>query len=140
MPDNVDTICFVDSNIWLYAFVASDDKEKTATASALLKEINPIISTQVINEVCINLIRKACFTGEQIRALIDSFYASYQVVQLNHAIMERASHLRQIYSFSYWDSNIVAAALEAQSMVLYPEDMHDGLLVNDQLRIVNPLK
>ena len=59
---------------------------------------------------------------------------------LCHTQVQRASHLRQIYSFSYWDSNIVAAALEAQSMVLYPEDMHDGLLVNDQLRIVNPLK
>ena len=43
------------------------------------------------------------------------------------------------YSLSYWDSMIVAAALEASCTVLYSEDMQNGLLVDQRLRIMNPL-
>jgi predicted nucleic acid-binding protein len=32
----------------------------------------------------------------------------------------------------------VAAALEAGSPVIYSEDMHHGLIVDGQVRIVNP--
>ncbi|MCB0124932.1 MAG: PIN domain-containing protein [Caldilineaceae bacterium] len=140
MPDSTDTVCFIDSNIWLYAFVKSNDTEKTSTASRLIQEVTPVISTQVINEVCINLLRKADFSEEQIRSLIDSFYETYRVIQMSRAIMENASHLRERYALSFWDSNIVSAALEANVTVLYSEDMHDGLFVNDRLRIINPLK
>lgn len=140
MPDSADTVCFIDSNIWLYAFVNSDEKAKTTTAAALIKSVRPVVSTQVINEVCINLIRKADFTEEQIRSLINSFYESYRVIQMSRGIMENASLLREKYSLSYWDSNIVSAALETKATVLYSEDMHDGLVVNDHLSIINPLQ
>ena len=35
---------------------------------------------------------------------------------------------------------IVAAALLAGADILYSEDMHDGLLVEDRLRIRNPFR
>ena len=138
MPDNANALCFIDSNVWLYAFVVSDNREKSATASTLISESLPAISTQVINEVCINLIRKANFNEEQIRNLVASFYSKYRVLYPSESMIENASHLRERYSFSYWDSGIVAAALEAQVTVLYSEDMHAGLVVNDKLRIINP--
>jgi predicted nucleic acid-binding protein len=42
------------------------------------------------------------------------------------------------YSLSYWDSVIVASALETGAATLFSEDMQNGLLVNGELRIVNP--
>ena len=39
---------------------------------------------------------------------------------------------------SVYDAMIVAAALIAGCTTLYTEDMHDGLLVEGQLRLVNP--
>ncbi|TRT72512.1 MAG: PIN domain nuclease [Microcystis sp. M_OC_Ca_00000000_S217Cul] len=47
--------CFVDSNIWLYAF-STDKKEesKRILAKQLIKEKSIIISTQIINEVSCN--------------------------------------------------------------------------------------
>jgi predicted nucleic acid-binding protein len=39
---------------------------------------------------------------------------------------------------SYWDSLIVATALEADATLLYSEDMHHDLWINARLRIVNP--
>jgi predicted nucleic acid-binding protein len=36
MPDKVTHLCFVDTNIWLYAFVEADDANKSALARKLL--------------------------------------------------------------------------------------------------------
>ncbi|MEZ4708530.1 MAG: PIN domain-containing protein [Caldilineaceae bacterium] len=98
------------------------------------------ISSQVINEVSVNLLRKAHFAEEQVQQLIESFFAKYPVIEADKAIFLAASNLRQRYSFSYWDSLIVASALQAGVEVLYSEDMQHGLKVNGQLEIVNPFK
>ena len=54
--------------------------------------------------------------------------------------MLAASELREAYSLSYWDSLIVATALEAGAAILYSEDMQDGLWINAQLQIINPFR
>jgi len=46
--------------------------------------------------------------------------------------------LRRRYSLSYWDSTIVAAALNSGAEVLYSEDMQHGLTVEGRLEIRNP--
>lgn len=60
------------------------------------------------------------------------------MLDLQRSTLFAASDLRDRYSLSYWDSVIVASALETGAEILYSEDMQDGLLVNNQLRIVNP--
>ncbi len=40
----------------------------------------------------------------------------------------------------FYDSLIVATALESECTILYSEDMQDGLLIENQLKIVNPFK
>ena len=62
VPDVAPESCFVDTNIWLYAFIEGEDRQKTARAKELLEASRTIIvSTQVINEVCVNLLKKAQF-------------------------------------------------------------------------------
>lgn len=130
--------CFIDSNVWLYAFIEGQDEKKTAKAQALVEENDPVLSTQVVNEVCVNLIRKADFAEEEIQETIASLYRRYPIYQLNQAMLKKASKLRVRYSLSFWDSIIVSAALEADVEKLYSEDMQDGLVVDERLEIVNP--
>ncbi|MGQ9815620.1 MAG: PIN domain-containing protein, partial [Candidatus Roseilinea sp.] len=130
--------CFIDTNIWLYAFIEMDDTAKSARARTLIRANEPVISTQVINEVSINLLRRANFTEEQVSALIDSFYEKYLVVELTRSVLLMASQLRQRYSLSFWDSTVVASALSAGVSVLYSEDMQHGLIVDEQTQILNP--
>ena len=60
VPDPEPASCFVDTNIWLYAFVEGDDRGKSARAKSLLAASRMVsVSPQVINEVCVNLIKKA---------------------------------------------------------------------------------
>lgn len=58
--------CFIDTNIWLYAFT-DHDAQKKDVAQALIKTSQPVISGQVINEVCVNLIKRAKFPEAQIK-------------------------------------------------------------------------
>lgn len=139
MPANVNQPCFVDTNIWLYAFIEADDANKSALARKLLQEIEPVISSQVINEVSVNLLRKAHFSEEQVRQLIESFFEKYLIIEAGKSVFLSASNLRQRYALSYWDSLIVASGLQAGVSVLYSEDMQHGLKVDGRLEIVNPL-
>jgi predicted nucleic acid-binding protein len=129
---------FLDSNIWIYAFANNQDPRKQAIAATLIDSPGVIISTQVINEVSVNLIKKSAFTEAQIEALIDSFYQGSQVIEFDRALLRLASDLRTRYSISYWDSLIIASALTSGTTTIYTEDMQNGLVVNQQLQIINP--
>jgi predicted nucleic acid-binding protein len=59
---------------------------------------------------------------------------------MSKALLLRASILRERFAFSFWDSTIVASALHAEASVLYSEDMQDGLVVENRVRIINPFK
>lgn len=129
---------FIDSNIWLYALLIGQDEEKTRIAKKLTLIEPRVISVQVVNEVCFNLIRKGKYSEAEIRKLIKSFFASHFVVEISEAILLSASELRSKYSISFWDGLIVASALVANAEILYSEDMQDGLLVENKLKIINP--
>jgi predicted nucleic acid-binding protein len=132
---------FVDSNIWLYAFIKSEQyQDKSKIANSIITSGNIVISTQVINEVCVNLIKKAQFSEDSIQELVQDFYLNYQVIEFETEIILTASQLRQNYFFSYWDSLIVACALTAEVEILYSEDMHNSLVINKVLTIINPFQ
>jgi predicted nucleic acid-binding protein len=132
--------CFVDTNIWLYAFIESDNATKREVAKAVVGRQDVIVSTQVINETCVNLLKKALLPEETIRQLVIAFYEKYAVTDIDRSTLLTASELREKYSLSFWDSMIVASALHAGCEILYTEDMQDGLEVEGQLTVVNPFK
>ena len=138
MPDN--PAVFIDTNIWLYAFLDTGESEKSARAKELLQRAEPMLSIQVVNEICVNLIKKAGFSEVQISELIEALYEKYPIVELDESILLTASQLRQEYVFSFWDSMIVACALAANAEILYSEDMQAGLIVRGVLKVINPLK
>ena len=44
------------------------------------------------------------------------------------------------YKFSFYDSVIVASALQARCKVLYSEDLQHGQVIDKQLRVTNPFE
>lgn len=138
MSDEATKLCFIDTNSWFYSFVEQDDPVKSHKARELIRAVKPAVSTQVINEICANLLKKARASEDTIAELIASFYDEYIVVMVDQSVLLSASKLRKRYSFAYWDSLIVASALSAGCGTLYSEDMSHGLLVNRRLKILNP--
>ena len=49
-----------------------------------------------------------------------------------------AQNLIAKYDFQVFDGIIIASALEADCDILYSEDMHNGLIIENTLKIINP--
>jgi predicted nucleic acid-binding protein len=45
---------------------------------------------------------------------------------------------RAQHSFSFWDSVVVASALDCDANYLVSEDMQDGFKLDNELTIINP--
>jgi len=60
------------------------------------------------------------------------------VTTISITTIHTALDIRERYNFSWYDSLILAAALEGGCDTLYSEDMQNGQEINGQLRIVNP--
>jgi predicted nucleic acid-binding protein len=129
--------CFVDSNVWLYAFMDSNSDKRTH-ALQIIESPDAVLSIQVINEVCCNLLRKANYAEAEIQQTIRNFQARYSILNGTADIIRHASSLLESYSFSYWDSLIIATAINADCVLVYSEDMQNGLHI-DNLTIINPL-
>lgn len=138
MSDNA----FVDSNIWLYAFfLRPGEEQRHENAKALISApIRYVVNEQVVAEVSSNLLRKAGMAEGALVEIVTSFYSRCHVVSPGQATHLNASRLRATYRFSYWDSLIVAAALESRCSVLYSEDLQDEQVVDGTLTIKNPLR
>lgn len=126
MPANPASRCFIDSNLWLYAMLPQQDQQREMSAKQLIttNRANIVISTQVVNEITNNLLRKGNFPEQAIRRTIRSMYHDLQIIPMSQTIQEQASELREKYSFSHYDGLIVAAALVSGAITLYSEDMH----------------
>ena len=137
MSDNV----FVDSNLWLYAFVVRPGEEsKHARALPLVEATNRYaISTQVVSEVSVNLLRKAGMAEVDLLDIVEGLYRRCRVINTGLECHRTASRLRSVHHLSFWDSLIVAAALEAGCNTLYSEDIQHGQVIDEKLTIVNPL-
>ncbi len=130
--------CFVDTNIWLYAFIKTQDPEKTVIAQSVLEISEIVISTQIINEMCVNLIKKVIFSEKDIERLIRSLYKRNTVYELSEDVLIKASQIRQKYTFSYWDSIVAASALDCDAEYLISEDMQNQFVLENKLTIINP--
>lgn len=61
---------FIDSNIWLYAFIRGQDPQKAQHAHHIIATTpNICISTQVVTEVCANIIKHKLLDEAEIRTL-----------------------------------------------------------------------
>jgi len=130
---------FIDTNIWLYGFIKEQNIKKHNIAREIITtHKNIFINVQVINEITVNLIKKTPIDELSIRKLISSFYKRYKVINFSKNILTKSSLLREKLSLSFWDSLIVASALYAKANILITEDMQNGLIIENHLKIVNP--
>jgi predicted nucleic acid-binding protein len=135
-----DNRIFIDTNILVYAKI-DDGLEKHEKALGFIKnnESEIFISVQVLNELYIALY-KFFKNDSETRNTLTSLLSDCQVVPITLKTSQSAWEIREKYKFSYWDSLIVASALENNCDFLYTEDLQDGQIINNQLTIKNPLK
>jgi predicted nucleic acid-binding protein len=135
MPDRV----FVDSNVFIYAKIKSQSAIKHAAAQSLLSSLDKrvVISVQVLNEFY-SALRRMRIEDAIIQNSLNQFIPSTEVQPLTRSTVELCWAMLNKYHFSYYDSLILASALESKCTRLYSEDMQHGQNIENQLMIVNP--
>ena len=134
--------CFVDTNILVYAhdFGTGAKHERART---LIEELwssgGGVLSTQVLQELCVSLRRKAArpLSVEETRRLVED-YSSWDVVVNTAESVLGALTIESRYKISFWDALILQAAGSAGALVLYSEDLAEGHTYGE-VRVVNPL-
>jgi predicted nucleic acid-binding protein len=127
---------FVDTNVALY-LIDLNEQDKRLAAMALMREV-PFISSQVVFE-CINVcLRKHKMDRESVTLFVKWLAAASLIIPENTAVVHSALSLMNRYRLQPFDAKIVASALEAGCNILYSEDMQNGLVVENRLRIINP--
>jgi predicted nucleic acid-binding protein len=126
---------FFDTNVLLY--VASGDPAKADRAEKLIGA-GGMISVQVLNEITNVARRRMGMSWIETRRLLSMIRGLLPVQPLTIEIHETGRSLAERYGLSIYDAMIAASALHADCDTLWSEDMQDGILFDDRLRIVNP--
>ncbi|MGX9726025.1 MAG: PIN domain-containing protein [Candidatus Electronema sp. VV] len=129
---------FVDTNILVYS--VADDLLKRKTAEELLLQDGVVMSPQVISEFVAVTLRKRILEPKKLLEYARKFLQIFQITATNADTVAAALDLMEKYHFSYWDSLILAAALESSCAVVYSEDLQAGQQIEGRLTIVNPFK
>jgi predicted nucleic acid-binding protein len=134
---------FVDTNILMYAHdAAAGAKHERARALVedLWRERSGVVSTQVLQELCVNLRRKAGrpLDRKATREIVADYMSWHVVVNGGESILESLD-LEEKYQISFWDALVVQAAHASGAAVLYSEDLSDGQMYGG-VRVVNPLR
>lgn len=133
MNDNV----FLDTNVLVYTY-SNNEPNKQIVARKLVEENNTFISTQVLQELVNTITRKFGFSfNDAANAMDECVQNNMLYINTMHTI-SNACRLALKYRTSFYDSLIMAAALECNCTTLYTEDIHNGLIVDNVLTVKNP--
>ena len=134
---------FVDTNILMYAHDASTGA-KHERAKALVEELwrdrTGVVSTQVLQELAVNLRRKVRrpLDAKAVRDIVADYLTWQVIVNGGDSILD-AIDLESRHQISFWDALVVQAAQVSGAEILYSEDLSDGQTYGS-VRVINPLR
>lgn len=132
---------FVDSNVLVYAHdTGAGWRHELARdlVRRLWRERSGVISTQVLQEMYVNVRRKAenPLWREEALELVED-YLSWEVVVNSPRSVIEAVRIEARFQISFWDALIVQAAQAAGAKALYTEDLSSGQSYG-AVRAINP--
>ncbi|MEM6431552.1 MAG: PIN domain-containing protein [Deinococcota bacterium] len=133
---------FLDSNILIYLF-DSDNLVKQQRATALIRQSletgTACTSYQVVQEVVNVLVQKLKMTHQEVSSFLATTLVPLWCVNPSETLIKRGLDIQLRYTYSFYDSLIIAAALEAGCSTLYTEDLQHNQQIQT-LTIKNPSK
>ncbi|MES2683841.1 MAG: PIN domain-containing protein [Pseudomonadota bacterium] len=134
--------CLLDTNLLIYC-VAEDDLQKQAQARLLLRQLiaehRLVLSFQAVQEFLNAATRKFKKTLSSNDALdfARRFLWPHCTIMPSITLYGHALDLQGRFQYSFYDSLMLAAALEARCGTLYSEDLQHGQKV-EGVEIINP--
>ncbi len=136
---------FLDSNVFVYLFDETDERKRGMAARIVesgLQDNSASISYQVVQET-LNVLTGPKLATPMTTGGAKSFVEQVMIpmwrVSPSLALYYRAIDLQDRYRYGFYDSLIIAAALDAGCTRLYTEDLQDGQQI-EGLTIENPFE
>ena len=133
---------FIDTNVFIYLFDETDERKRKSAEHLIHQALvngNGCISYQVVQEA-INVLTKGLkVSSDNVREILEHVLLPLWQVYPSQAIYHRGLDLHARYGFSYYDSLIIAAAIDAGCENLYTEDLQHGQRI-EGLSIRNPFE
>jgi len=131
---------FIDTNIFVYLFSTEENKKRDICIDELDKYLR-ITSTQIFNETSNVWFKKYNLDANTIKKYLDNIERICdEVLCIDRKTINYALDLKARYGYSYYDCLMLASALESSCDILLTEDMSDGQVIENKLKIVNPFK
>jgi predicted nucleic acid-binding protein len=135
---------FIDSNVFVYLFDETDE-HKRGTAERIVESAlqahDASISYQVVQETLNVMTRRlpVPMTPEAAKSFMEEVLAPLWRVSPSPALYRRGLDVQARYRYGFYDSLIIAAALDAGCTRLYSEDLQDGQRI-ESLTIEDPFR
>jgi len=135
---------FLDTNALIYATDPGDPRKNAIAVDWLDRDVRTgegVVSYQVVQEWFNVVLRKAAvrLDADEADRIYRLLIAPLWRVQSSPELIDAALNLYRKDSLSWWDSIIVAAALQAGCRTLLSEDLQDGREI-EGMRIENPFR
>jgi len=133
---------FLDTNIFVYSFDRSSAAKAQRSTQLIRQAVatrKGIVSYQVVQEFFNVALRRFAqpMTIAEAEQYLGTVFRPLLAVQSSQALYSEALGLKDKHHMSWYDSLIVAAAMEGRCSVLYSEDFQHGQRFAD-LQIENP--
>ena len=133
---------FLDTNVFVYMFDETDpikrQRAETLVGNSLINSTG-CISYQVVQETLNVLTQRINVSIESATLMLDDILIPLWQINPTPELYRMGLRVQSRYGFSYYDSLIVAAALEAGCTRLYTEDLQHGQQIQ-QLTILDPFR
>ena len=133
---------FLDTNILLYSIsLAPDEQRKRDIAIELLDRDDIGLSAQVLSEFYFQATRptRRDSLPPELAAGLVGTWRRFPIQAISADIVTEAMRLHAQHGFSFWDSQILSAAMALGCKYLVTEDMSHGREI-EGIRIVDPFK
>jgi predicted nucleic acid-binding protein len=133
---------FLDTNVFVYSFDASAPKKAQRAAQLIRQAIQTrsgIVSYQVVQEFFNVALRRFAqpMTFADAEQYLSTTFRPLLAVHSSPALYGEALRIGAKFKLSWYDSLIVASAIEGQCDVLYSEDLQHGQRFGN-LQVANP--
>jgi predicted nucleic acid-binding protein len=127
---------FVDTNLFVYLY-SGTEPTKRERVFAVVNMFDRIVSTQVLNEFCSVALRKLRHPAQTVKTAAREICKTCRVAVIDETMIVKALDVHEKYGYSYYDSLIIASALDEGCRYLLSEDMNDGQVIEERLTIKN---
>lgn len=129
----------LDTNLWVYLY-SQNSQNKSVKVRELVNNnfTSIIISTQILGEFYNVMTKKKLKPKDEGKQIILEMVTNFTIVEIDVLKVITALDINSKYGYTYWDSLVLATALQQNCNILYSEDMQANQLIEQKTIIINP--